>query len=171
MKTTICDFCLKTGLLCAKCRERLSKGELSEFYIEVAKKLIKLEKKIKALSTATLYDAINLNGKVILIVGKGDARKFIGIHGAIADKICKVLNCKRLLIIEKDSDLVRVLEQLISPSNIIRISQIWLPDGSIEKKVVVSPATEKRTKLSLDEIKEIVRKVTGEHIRIEVLKS
>ena len=38
MQTQLCEFCLKSGMLCSKCQTKMKTGAVSKDYMEVAKK-------------------------------------------------------------------------------------------------------------------------------------
>jgi len=72
----LCEFCLKSGMLCNKCQAKVQSGEVSDQYIEVAKLLLEMENQYQFLQKVRLDNVLEAGGFLVLIVGKGDAAKF-----------------------------------------------------------------------------------------------
>ena len=76
MQIQLCEFCLKSGMLCNKCQTKVESGEVSADYIEVAKLLLGMENQFPFLQKARLDNVLEAGGFLVLVVGKGDAAKF-----------------------------------------------------------------------------------------------
>ena len=166
MKAELCQFCLKSGILCSKCRRKLEKGEVSNTDLEVSKLLVSLEDKYPALQEIFFHKAITENDVLAIIVGKGDVAKMLSSGGKIVKIIGKKMK-KTVRIIEHNSNERKLLEDLFAPICVLTINKIWLPDGTMETRVILKKRGSRRFSGNINSFKEIARKVFGTVLRIE----
>ncbi|MEM2704452.1 MAG: hypothetical protein QXR45_14985 [Candidatus Bathyarchaeia archaeon] len=43
MKAEVCQFCLRSGILCSKCRAKIESGEVTKLDLEIACLLVSIE--------------------------------------------------------------------------------------------------------------------------------
>ncbi len=166
MQTQLCEFCLKSGMLCSKCQTKIKTGVVSADYMEVAKKLIKMEGKNPFLQTVSLANVVDAGGFLVLIVGKGDAAKFNANPGPARDLGDEL--GKRVVVIEAGMNDRKFLEDLFSGQQIVTINIIWLPDGSTETRVVLGARGAKRlSKKRIQALTEIGKRVRNMDLRVE----
>ncbi|MHA2407922.1 MAG: hypothetical protein ACXACA_06090, partial [Candidatus Ranarchaeia archaeon] len=137
MKTPLCTFCVKSGVLCPQCREKVRSGKVSDLDIKIVKLLFKLETKHSTLQKICFHNAYEINGVLAIVVGNGDLQRFFSDGGTIPREISDLVR-KRIRILEKKGDTRGFLEDLFAPAPITAINTIWLPDGSTETRVIVS---------------------------------
>jgi transcription antitermination factor NusA-like protein len=153
-------------MLCSKCQTKIKTGVVSADYMEVAKKLIKMEGKNPFLQTVTLDNVVDAGGFLVLMVGKGDAAKFTANPGPARD-LGDDLG-KRVVVIEAGMNDRKFLEDLFSGQQIVTINIIWLPDGSTETKVVLGARGAKRlSKKRIQALTDIGKKVRNMDLRVE----
>ena len=58
MKTELCNFCLKSGILCSKCQGKLKSGKVSEVDFTIARLLLSLEEKYPSLQEVRFHKAV-----------------------------------------------------------------------------------------------------------------
>ena len=63
----------------------------------------------------------------------------------------------------------KFLEDLLAPVSITSLNTIWVPDGTTETRVIIS-GRPKRLTVSMNTLKELVKKVQGRTIRVEFEK-
>lgn len=165
MKVPICSFCLKSGIYCSTCREKIEKGEVTPLDLEVAKRLLELESKFPNLKDAEFRGAIETDSLIIIVVGPGDISHFIGPKGKIVKVLSDTLK-KKVRVIEGASSTKKTIEDILSPVGVLGVNTIWLPDGSLEKKVRIRKSDSKRLPTSISSLEDIVYKLTKEKIRI-----
>ena len=166
MQTQLCEFCLKSGMLCSKCQKKIKTGVVTNDYMEVAKKLISLEGQNPFLQTVTLDNVVDAGGFLVLIVGKGDAAKF-NANPKPARDLGDALN-KRVVVIEAGMNDRKFLEDLFSGQQIVTINIIWLPDGSTQTRVVLGARGAKRlSKKRIQALTDIAKKVRNMDLRVE----
>jgi len=60
MKTELCSFCLKSGILCQKCSAKVKAGEISQLDLKIARLLLSLEDKYPSLQSLCFYKAVDV---------------------------------------------------------------------------------------------------------------
>ncbi|MCW4051007.1 MAG: hypothetical protein NWE89_14865 [Candidatus Bathyarchaeota archaeon] len=166
MQIQLCEFCLKSGMLCSKCQAKIESGEVSDKYIEVAKLLLGWENQNQFLQKVKLDNVLDAGGFLVLVVGKGDSAKF-----NTAQKLTRNLGDKfnkRVLVIESGTKDRKFLEDLFANQHIVTINIIWLPDGSTETRVVLQGrGTRRLSKKRLQALVSVAKKVRNMDLRVE----
>lgn len=166
MKTELCSFCLKSGILCRKCSTKVKKGEISDLDLKIARLLLSLETKYPSLQKISFYKAVDVGRSIAIVVGHGDVPRLLGYGG----KIIKTINeqtGKSIRILEQGVDDRKFLEDLFMPLNILTINTIWLPDGTTETRVILKRKRGSQLPFDLKALKEIAKKVRNIVLRIE----
>ena len=169
MKTELCQFCLKSGILCSKCREKVEKGEVTSLDLEIARLLLSIEKECPLLQDVYFRKAVEADNVLAIFVGKGDVNKILSYGGKII-KFLENKTGKSVHILEYNSSERKFLEDLFAPLTVLTINKIWLPDGSVETKVILRGRERRRNLANIEALKEIARKVRGMRLRIEFAK-
>lgn len=165
MKTTLCSFCLKSGILCPKCQEKFESGEVDEVDIRVGRTLLALEEGYPSLQRVSLHKAYDVNGILALVVGRGDLPHLLGYGGKILRELFDKTG-KKVRIIEEGVETRKFLEDLFAPVKIVTINRIWLPDGSTETRVILSGGR-RRLPADVKTLKELARRIRGMTLRVE----
>ena len=167
MQTQLCEFCLRSGMLCSNCQEKVRRGEVDDLYMSVAQYLLKVENRNPQLNKARLDRVVDVGGFLVLVVGRGDRRKFMGESGRFARDIGDNFN-RRVLVIERGVNDRGFLEDLFSSQRIVTINIIWLPDGSTETRVVLQSRGARRlSKKRMRALTEIAKRVRNMDLRVE----
>lgn len=166
MQIQLCEFCLKSGMLCNKCKTKVESGEVSADYIDVAKLLIEMENKFPFLQKVRLDNVLEAGGFLVLVVGKGDAAKF-NVDPKLTRNLGDQFN-KRVLVIESSVKDRQFLEDLFMNQHIVTINIIWLPDGSTETRVVLQGRGNRRlSKKRLQALVNVAKIVRNMDLRVE----
>jgi len=166
LQLQLCEFCLKSGMLCSKCQTKVESGEVSEEYMEAAKKLLELENKYQFLQKTRLDNALEAGGFLVLVVGKGDSSKFNNAPGLLRELGDKTN--KRILVLESGTKDRQFLEDLFINQHIVTINIIWLPDGTTETRVVLQGrGTRRLSKKRLQALSTVAKKVRNMDLRVE----
>lgn len=169
MKTLLCDFCLRSGMLCAKCQELVNSGAITEQYMEVGKFLLGIDKEYPLLQDVTLHNVVQEGNTLALVVGRGQREKFQSYGSRIIRAISEKFGKRsRILVLEKGISNRRFIEDLFSGMTIVTINTIWLPDGTTETKVVLEARRAQRPSLKrVKSLAQIAKRVTGISLRVE----
>jgi len=161
----VCHFCLKSGILCSKCQTKLKQGEISQTDLEIGRLLLSLESQHPPLQEINFHKAVETDGVLALIVGKGDVAKLLSTGGKVLRAIGEKTG-RSVKILEAGVDERKFLEDLFAPLNIITINTIWLPDGSQETRVILRRRG-RRPPFDVEAIKQLAQKVRGITLRVE----
>jgi len=154
-------------MLCSNCQEKVRRGEVDDLYMSVAQYLLKVENRNPQLNKARLDRVVDVGGFLVLVVGRGDRRKFMGESGRFARDIGDNFN-RRVLVIERGVNDRGFLEDLFSSQRIVTINIIWLPDGSTETRVVLQSRGARRlSKKRMRALTEIAKRVRNMDLRVE----
>jgi transcription antitermination factor NusA-like protein len=166
VKTALCSFCLKSGILCQKCSEKVKSGEVSELDLKVARLLLSLEEIYPSLQNVYFYKAVDADKTLAILVGKGDVPRLLGYGGKIIKALGEKTG-KSIRILEYGVDDRKFLEDLFAPLSIVTINTIWLPDGTTETRVILRKRGGKQPPFDVKALKEIARKVRNMTLRVE----
>lgn len=166
MKTTLCNFCLRSGILCSKCQKKLRTGEITDDYLKTARTLLSLENTYPSLQNVTLHKIAKSDGILVIVVGRGDVVPLLGYGGKIIKELGKELG-KRIHVLEDGVEDRKFLEDLFAPLNIVTINTIWLPDGTIDTRVILKRERRRSKIRNLKALKEIAKKIQGITLRVE----
>ena len=166
MKTVLCSFCLKSGILCQKCLSKLKSGEVSELDLKIARLLLSLEDKYPSLQNVYFHGAVDVNKTLAVIVGPGDVPRLLGFGGKIIKALGEEMG-KSIRILEYGVDDRKFLEDLFAPLSIMTINTIWIPDGTTETRVILRKRGGKQPPFDVKALKEIARKVRNITLRVE----
>ncbi len=165
MKTELCNFCLKSGILCPKCQAKIKSGDVSEADLRIARLLLSLEKTYPSLQNVYFHKAVEANDLLAIIVKRGDMSRLLGHRGRIVRALSEKTG-KRIRVLEHGVDYRKFLEDLFAPLSIVTINTIWLPDGTTETRVILKRRG-RRPPIKVDTLKEIALKVRGITLRVE----
>jgi transcription antitermination factor NusA-like protein len=166
VKTVLCSFCLKSGILCQKCSARLKSGEISEQDLKIARLLLSLEEKYPPLQNVYFHRAVEVGKTLAIIVGSGDVPRLLG-HGGRIIKALGEETGKNIRILEDGVDDRKFLEDLFAPLSIVTINTIWLPDGSTETRAILRKRLGTQPPFDVKALKEIAQKIRNLSLRVE----
>ena len=160
MKIPICHFCLRSGILCAMCQEKLRKGLITELDLKIMRFLVDMAEKVSELDKITYNRSIEANNLVIIVLGRGDLAKIARIKGKIAKKLSKLLN-KNVKIVEETSDVKQMVSNLIAPARLLGVNYVYVPGDVDYLKIRVSRSDKRKISQELEALKTVVEKLTG----------
>jgi transcription antitermination factor NusA-like protein len=166
MKTELCSFCLKSGILCQKCSAKVKAGEITELDLKIARLLLSIEGKYPSLQNVCFYKAVSVGKTLAILVGHGDVPRLLGYGG----KIIKALGDetrKSVRVLEYGVDDRKFLEDLFTPLSILTINTIWLPDGTTETRVILKRKRGNQPPLDITALREIAHKIRKMSLRVE----
>jgi transcription antitermination factor NusA-like protein len=166
VKTALCNFCLKSGVLCPKCSAKLKSGEISELDLKIARLLLSLEEKYPSLQNVFFHKAVEVDKTLAVIVGPGDVPRLLGYGGKIIKALSEETG-KSIRVLEYGADDRKFLEDLFAPLSIVTINTIWLPDGTTETRIILKKRHGRQLPFNIKALKEIASKVRNITLRVE----
>ena len=166
MKTQLCNFCLKSGILCSKCQAKVKSGKIGDTYLEIARLLLSLEEKYPSLQEIDFHKAVEADGVLALIVGQGNVARLLGYGGKILKAIGEKTG-KSVRVLEHGGDDRKFLEDLFAPLAVMTINTIWLPDGTTETRVILKKRGRRPPPIDINAMKRIAKKVRNIVLRVE----
>jgi len=166
LKTPFCIFCLKSGILCSRCQEKVDKGLFSELDIKVCKKFLELEERFQELKEVEFIKALKIKGLTIILV-----KVPRGFPKRVWFEISRILRREfgSVRIIEKGYDIKSMIEQLLAPVKILSIATVWFPDGSSELVVRISKHESRRLSVNKEDLEKVISTFAQINARIEYI--
>jgi len=162
MKSPICEICLKSGLLCTACQNKVTNGELTDSDVSILTLLYKECSKNGDLDSIGIKKLISSKDVELIVCSKGDGKKIVGKGGYLAKKIQDILK-KPVRIVEESSNPREFLQNIILPVPIINLNIIYSPKG--EKYKIVIPRNS-RLPLKLDVFNRLAKELLGKEVEI-----
>jgi len=166
VKTILDAFCVKSGILCRRCEEKLEKGQITELDLKVIQRMVELEKEHPVLAEVTYHRSVEADGMMAVLVDRRDLPRLLG-GGAKVIKDLGDTFGKRVKLISYGGDDREFLEDLFSPLSILTINTIWIPDGSTETKVILTGRQPRKMPVDLDVVRSIAKDLKGMTLRVE----
>ncbi len=166
VKTILDAFCIKSGILCRKCQEKIEKGQITDLDLKIIRLLSELEKENPALQDITYHKAVEADGSVAVLVDRRDMGKMLSGGAKVVHAISDSLG-KTVKILGYGGDDRKFLEDLFSPLSILTLNTIWIPDGSTETKVILTGRQPRRMPVDPDIVKKLAKQLRNMTLRIE----
>ncbi len=168
MKTPICSFDARTGVLCPKCDAKLKSGQLSGTDVQVSIKLTKAAEKNPDIAKMSLAKASMIGEDYILVLEPGTLSPLR--RDPAFPKILQGLLGGKVWLTEADTTDRKELEDLFYPVRIANINTVWLPDGSKLTKVVIPGKKTERFPHDTEMISRILRETREMDLMVEFEK-
>jgi transcription antitermination factor NusA-like protein len=165
VKTELCNFCLKSGILCSKCQGKLESGDVSEVDFTIARLLLSLEEQYPSIQEVHFRKAVEADRILAILVDKGDVPRLLS-HGGKVVKTLGEKTGKTIRVLEHGVHERKFLEDLFVPLSILTINKIWLPDGTTETRVILNRGRRKRIP-NVKAAKDLAEKLRGMTLRVE----
>jgi transcription antitermination factor NusA-like protein len=166
VKTILDAFCVKSGILCRRCEEKVEKGQVTELDLKVIQRIVELEKDNPILQDVTYHRAVEADGVMAVLVDKKDMPKLLGGGAKIVKDLGDTFG-KRVKLISYGGDDREFLEDLFSPLSILTINTVWIPDGTQETKVILTGREPRRMPVDLEKVRKIAEELKGMTLRLE----
>jgi transcription antitermination factor NusA-like protein len=164
VKSLICSFDAKSGVLCSKCEAKLRSGSLTSQDVEASIKLTRLAERSPEISKFTLTKAAQADGDLVLVLRSSDVNA-IRSNPAISEKIENEFQ-RRVWFVESEASDRSFVESLFYPVRVVTVNLFWLPDGSKMTKIIASGSAQK-SKLGIDKISKIAKAVRNMDLLVE----
>jgi transcription antitermination factor NusA-like protein len=164
LKTPICSFDAKSGVLCRTCEAKLKSGSITQDDIDAAKKLINLADRNQEINKFTLVRGTRVNGDFVLVLRGQDVSVLRG-NQELTNKIEKEMG-EKVWFVETEASDRRFIETLFHPIKVLSVNFFWLPEANKLTKVVVADDG-KNAQLNLEKVQKIAKAVRNIELLIE----
>ncbi|HET7284695.1 MAG TPA: hypothetical protein VFI70_08410 [Nitrososphaeraceae archaeon] len=166
MKTPICTFDAKTGILCAKCETKLRLGHLTHADIEGAMKITKIAEHNQDVNKFTMISAAKVDDDFILIL-RGSDIIVLRTNTSLSKKFEDEFQSK-VWFVEAEATDRRFIENLFFPAKVLTVNLIWLPDGNKLTKVIVTDGNHSELESNVEKIKKIAKEIRNIELLVEL---
>lgn len=164
MKTPICSFDAKSGVLCRTCEAKLKSGSITQDDIDAAKKLINLADRNQEINKFTLVRGTRVNGDFVLVLRGQDVSVLRG-NQELTSKIEKEMG-EKVWFVEAEASDRRFIESLFHPIKVLSVNFFWLPEANKLTKVVVADDGQ-NAQLNSEKVQKIAKAVRNIELLIE----
>ena len=166
MKTPICTFDAKTGILCAKCETKLRLGHLTHADIEGAMKIIKIAEHNQDVNKFTMISAAKVDDDFVLIL-RGSDIIVLRTNTSLSKKFEDEFQSK-VWFVEAEATDRRFIENLFFPAKVLTVNLIWLPDGNKLTKAIVTDGNHSELESNVEKIKKIAKEIRNIELLVEL---
>jgi transcription antitermination factor NusA-like protein len=164
LKSPICSFDAKTGVLCSKCEEKLRGGDISQDDVDASTKLARIADRNQEVNKFTLLRGVRVDGDVVLVLRSPDVSLLRG-NNALSEKIESDFGHK-VWFVESEASDRRFIEGLFHPIRVLSVNLFWLPDGNKLTKVMAS-GNVARSRFDLSKVQKIAKAVRNIELLVE----
>ena len=168
MKTPICTFDAKTGILCAKCETKLRLGHLTHADVEGAMKITKIAEHNQDVNKFTMISAAKVDDDFILIL-RGSDIIVLRTNTSLSKKFEDEFQSK-VWFVEAEATDRRFIENLFFPAKVLTVNLIWLPDGNKLTKAIITDGNPSELESNVEKIKKIAKEIRNIELLVELQK-
>jgi transcription antitermination factor NusA-like protein len=166
LKTPICTFDAKTGILCAKCETKLRLGHLKQTDVEGAIKITKLAEHNQDINKFTMVGAAKVDGDFVLIL-RGSDISVLRANTMLSTKFEHEFQSK-VWFVEAEATDKRFIENLFFPLRVLTVNLIWLPDGNkLTRVIIAGKSNNSESKTTIEKIKKIAKEIRNIELLVE----
>jgi transcription antitermination factor NusA-like protein len=164
LKTPICSFDAKSGVLCRKCEAKLKSGSITQDDVEAATKLIGLADRNQEINKFTLIRGTRVQGDFVLVLRGSDVSALRG-NEELANKIEKHMG-QKVWFIETEASDRRFIESLFHPLKVLSVNFFWLPGANKLTKVIVADDG-KNVPIDIEKVQKIAKAIRNIELLVE----
>jgi hypothetical protein len=160
LKTPICSFDAKSGVLCRKCETKLKSGSITQDDVEAATKLIGLADRNQEVNKFTLSRATRVHGDFVLVFRGSDVSVLRG-NEELASKIEKQMG-QKVWFVETEVSERRFIESL----KVLSVNFFWLPEANKLTKVIIGDDA-KNIPVNIEKVQKIAKAIRNIELLVE----
>jgi transcription antitermination factor NusA-like protein len=164
LKTPICSFDAKSGVLCRKCEAKLKSGNITQDDVEAATKLIGLADRNEEINKFTLVRGTRVHGDFVLVF-RGSDVSTLRANVELASKIEKQMG-EKVWFVETEASDRRFIESLFHPLKVLSVNFFWLPEANKLTKVIIADDA-KNTPVNIEKVQKIAKAIRNIELLVE----
>jgi len=165
MKAPICEVCLKSGILCPGCQQKLDNGEVSELDVKISRGLYKASLRTKEIRNITFEKSMVVDRLAILIVGKDDVPVLMAKGGKVLKSISNQIKMK-VRVLGNLSDPRTVANDIIRPARLLGVNTVFAVDGSTKYKIRIAKEDQEKLPIKIEDVQSLVNQLTGQEVSV-----
>lgn len=165
LRTPICSFDAKSGILCPQCESKLESGAITRADVDASIKLVKLGEKNSQVDKFRLISCREADGNYVLFLHRDDImtiRQSRQLYRLLQNEFSG-----KIWLVEENASDKKFLEDLFFPTKILATSSVWIPGNIKKTKVIVSGRWTPRFPIDIDQVVKIVKAIRGLDISVE----
>ena len=163
-RAPICSVCLKSGILCQGCDNKLKEGEITQLDVDVSRVLYEFSRKNRGLDTISFKRAVGAGELVVLVVGRGEVKSVVGRGGKTIKELSERLQ-KKVRATEDGADLRKLAQDILTPARVEGVNVLY-SGGKEMYRVRVSRNDSKRLPASVETIQNLLATLTNKSIKL-----
>ncbi len=164
MKSLICPFDAKSGVLCTRCESKLESGVITHDDVKAAIKLARIAEKDQQVDKFTLLRGAQVDDDFVLVLRSPDVVALRS-DSTLADKVESEFG-QKVWFVESEASERGFVEGLLSPLKVLSVNLFWMPDGSKLTKVVAA-GDAKKARVNIEKVVKIAKAVRNIDLLIE----
>jgi transcription antitermination factor NusA-like protein len=164
LKTPICSFDAKSGVLCRKCEAKLKSGSITQDDVEAATKLIGLADRNQEINKFTLVRGTRVDGDFVLVLRGSDVSVLRGSEELVS-KIEEQMG-QKVWFVETEASDRRFIESLFHPHKVLSVNFFWLPGANKLTKIIIAYDA-KNTPINIEKVQKIAKAIRNIELLIE----
>ncbi len=164
MKSPICSFDAKSGVLCSKCEAKLKSGGITQDDVDAAMKLVRLADRNQEINKFTLVRGARVNGDFVLVLRSPDV-SVLRSNLELASKIEKEMG-EKVWFVETEASDRRFIENLFDPFKVLSVNFFWLPDSNKLTRVIIADDS-KTPRVNIEKVQKIAKAVRNIELLVE----
>jgi transcription antitermination factor NusA-like protein len=164
LKSPICSFDAKSGVLCSKCEAKLKSGGITQDDVDASIKLVRLADRNQEINKFTLVRGARVNGDFVLVLRSPDV-SVLRSNSELASKIEKEMG-EKVWFVETEASDRRFIENLFDPFKVLSVNFFWLPDSNKLTRVIIADDA-KTPRVNTEKIQKIAKAVRNIELLVE----
>jgi len=160
----ICSVCLKSGILCQGCDNKLKEGRISRLDVEVSRILYELAQKNRALNTVNFKRGVGEGDLVVLIVGKGEVKSIVGRGGRTIKELSGRLG-KKVRVAEEGAELRKLAQDILTPAHVRGVNILYSGNNEVYR-VRVPHRDTRRLPAGADAVQSLLTKIANKEVKL-----
>lgn len=136
MKIPFCDFCVKSGSLCQKCKELIDSGRNSALDLTLSRILLEEAGRMRELDKVEIRKSYK-EEDFLLVLSNNEGVKTLRDRKELVERIRRETGVEKIIVVDYKKDQRRKLEELVYPFRIVGLSKVWLPGNMTEFKILI----------------------------------
>jgi transcription antitermination factor NusA-like protein len=164
LKSPICSFDAKSGVLCSNCEAKLKSGNITQDDVDAATKLVRLSDRNHEINNFTLVRGARVSGDLVLVLRSPDVN-VVRNNLELARKIEKEMG-EKVWFVETEASDRRFIENLVEPFKVLSVNFFWLPESNKLTRVIIADDG-KNPRVDIEKVKKIAKALRNIELLVE----